>query len=116
MIQMENANGVIDISSHFFTTLIGRTVSQCFGVVGMSTTGRVQDVATRLPFLPQVERGVRVRAIGKSLLIDLHIEVSYGVNLSAISQSISSKVKYTVEDVTGLRVARINIHVDGMIA
>ena len=115
MIQIENANGVIDVSSRFFTTLIGRAVSSCFGVVGMATTGKMQDMRALVPFGKKAERGVRVRVIGQKLVIDLHIVATYGVNLSAITQSIASKVKYTVEDVTGLRVARVNVFVDEML-
>lgn len=114
MIQVENPNGMIDVSGHFFTTLIGKTVSDCFGVVGMATTGTMQDVRELLPFIAQTERGVRVRSVGRRLVIDLHIVVTYGVNLGAICQSIGNKVKYTVEEATGLRVARVNVFVDEM--
>lgn len=40
--------------------------------------------------------------------------VTYGVNISAIVQSIIHKVRYTVEDATGMEVAKVNVYVDGM--
>ena len=57
---------------------------------------------------------MRVRAIGDQLIIDLHIIVSFGVNISAIVKSIVNKVKYSVEDATGLTVAKVNVYVDQM--
>lgn len=114
MIQLETANGTIDISQHYFTTLIGHTVNQCFGVVGMATAGKAQTLRNMLPYAREIERGVRVRAIGKRLVIDLHIIASYGMNLNAICKSIAHEVKYTVEEATGLRVARVNVYVDEM--
>jgi uncharacterized alkaline shock family protein YloU len=57
---------------------------------------------------------VQVRVSGKRLVIDLHIIVAYGVNISAITQSIVHKVSYTVEEATGFEVARVNVFVDGI--
>ena len=47
------------------------------------------------------DRGISVRKDGEGLIVDLHIIVSYGVNISAICQSIVNKVRYTVEEATG---------------
>ena len=38
----------------------------------------------------------------------------YGLNISAISNSIVHKVKYTVEEATGISVAKVLVHVDRM--
>ena len=46
--------------------------------------------------------------------MDLHISVIYGMNISAIAKSIVNKVRYTVEEVTGLQVKKVNVFVDGM--
>ena len=51
---------------------------------------------------------------GGALVIDLHIEVTYGVNITAIVRSIINKVRYTVSDATGFEVAKVNVFVDGM--
>ena len=48
------------------------------------------------------------------LVIDLHIAVTYGVNIAAIVKSIVNKVRYTVEEATGLQVAKVNVFVDDM--
>ena len=36
------------------------------------------------------------------------------MNISAIAKSIVNKVRYTVEEATGLRVRKVNVFVDGM--
>ena len=58
--------------------------------------------------------GIRVRGEGDRLIVDLHISVIYGMNISAIAKSIVNKVRYTVEEATGLRVRKVNVFVDGM--
>ncbi|MEG1943488.1 MAG: Asp23/Gls24 family envelope stress response protein, partial [Angelakisella sp.] len=62
------------------------------------------------------DRGVRVRINEGKLIVDLHIAVTYGVNISAIVKSIVHKVRYTVEESTGLAVAKVNVYVDSMSA
>ena len=51
---------------------------------------------------------------GEGLNVDLHIIVTYGLNISAIVKSIVNKVRYTVEDATGLEVHKVNVFVDAM--
>ena len=48
------------------------------------------------------------------MVIDLHIFVTYGINVSAIVDSIINKVRYVVESETGIAVNKINVFVDGM--
>ncbi len=59
-------------------------------------------------------QGVIVKSINGSLVIDLHISVSYGVNIAAIADSITNKVRYTVESVTDLKVSKVNVFVDAI--
>ena len=116
MVKVETHRGVIDLSQAFFTKLVGKIATNCFGVANMATTGTMQQLQSALRFSPAEEKGVVVKVQGRRLVIDLHIIVTYGVNIAAICQSISHKVKYTVEEQTGLRVARVNIFVDGMLS
>ena len=47
-----------------------------------------------------------MKTIGGRLSIELHIVVTYGVNIAAIVKSIVNKVRYTVEEATGLEVEK----------
>ena len=60
------------------------------------------------------EKGVLVVADGSDLIIDVHIIVSYGINLPAISRSIAKEVKYIVEKMTGFKVKKVNVCIDAM--
>lgn len=115
MIKIENHLGAIEINDDFFSDLIGHTVTSCFGVAGMANSGASQGLRAfffrRRSYLDQ---GVSVRAGGTDLTIDLHIFVTYGVNIAAIVDSITNKVRYTVEQATGLLVRKVNVYIDGM--
>ena len=58
---------------------------------------------------------MRVTEEDGQLAIELHIKVTYGVNIAAIVRSITHKVRYAVEDATALKVRRINVCVDDIV-
>ena len=114
MIRLENHLGNIEISQSYFAGLIGNAVTSCFGVVGMCKTGPKQNLRRLFSKEPRLDEGVRVSVENKRLIIELHIIVVYGMNISAITKSIVNKVRFTVESATGLEVKRVNVFVDGM--
>lgn len=115
MIKIENYMGVIQISENYFSQLIGHEVSSCFGVAGMANSNAKQNLRSRL-FTKRdyLDQGIIVRANGAGVDVDLHIVVTYGLNISAIVQSIMNKVRYTVGQATGLEVKNVNVFVDSM--
>lgn len=113
MISMENQYGAIEISQEYFSNLVGKAASECFGVAGM-VSSPTQGVRSMISGRDVQDKGVRVRTSGGGLIVDLHIVVTYGMNISAIVKSIVNKVRYTVEQATNLEVAKVNVFVDSM--
>ena len=113
MIKVQNNIGTITISQDYFTSLIGSTVTGCFGVVQMNISSAKQTILA-LPFVKKksYERGISVRAGRDKLVVDLHITVLYGVNVGTVVKSIINKVKYVMEESTGISVERVNVYVD----
>ena len=114
MVKIENHMGTIEISHGYFTNLIGHAVSECYGVSGMAVSTPSQGLRSLLLGRDAQDKGVTVRNSGDQLAIDLHIVVSYGVNIAAIVKSIRNKVRYTIESATGLTVVKVNVYVDSM--
>ena len=48
------------------------------------------------------------------MYITLHVIVSYGVRISEVAKNVMERVKYSVEEVTGLKVNRVDVHVQGV--
>ena len=111
MIRIENHLGIIEVGGAYFANMIGRAVTECFGVAGMVNSTPVQGVRAMFSSREIPDKGVRVHSTGEELVIDLHIAVSYGVNIAAIADSIIHKVSYTVEEACGMPVAKVNIFV-----
>lgn len=113
MICFENPNGTIEVTHEYFSNLIGYAASSCYGVAGMAASSPAQGLYSIFG-QNKLDRGVKVKPISGELAIDLHIVVTYGVNITAIVKSIIKKVRYTVEEATGLKVESVNVFVDGM--
>ena len=113
MIKLENHLGTIEISDQYFANLVGNAAASCYGVSKMVHHGVEQGVRS---FFRQdfPARGVHVRGNNSSLTVELHIMVIYGMNISEIVKSIVNKVRYTVEENTGINVKKVNVFVDSM--
>ena len=99
--------GDVSFSAEYFSTLVGEATKQCYGVAAMTPRDLTDDYS---------EKGVRVTQEEGRLVIELHIAVSYGLNISTAARSISHRVKDEVEQATGLKVARVIVSVDDVIA
>ena len=48
------------------------------------------------------------------LVIDFHVIVSYGVNITTVADNLIESIRYKVEEFTGLEIEKINIYVEGV--
>ena len=114
MIQHANDNGSVNISASVYTDIVGTAAINCFGVKGMAALS-VKDGVYHLLRKEAAGKGVRIQFHEDgSISIDLHIMVVSGVNLSAVSASIISEVRYVVTKCTGTEVRAVNVYVDSM--
>ncbi len=117
MIKLENPNGYIEITNNYFANLVGRAAQSCFGVTGMVNSNPYRSLKSAIKSKvsgDNSDQGVIVKSVNGNLIIDLHISVSYGVNISAIVESIVNKVRYTVEEATDLKVSKVNVYIDAL--
>lgn len=112
--RFQNDKGEIQISSEVFTTITGAVATSCFGVKGMAARSK-KDGLVHLLRSESMAKGVRVVFHeDDALSIELHIIVDTGVNLTAVSNSIMSEVRYTVSRMTGAQVRAVDVYVDAM--
>ena len=114
MINYDTRYGKVTLTNNYFSKLIGRAVTHCFGVAGMVPCSGRQKVRGLIFKTVPIDTGVIIRGSYNALQVELHITVSYGMNISAISESIVHRVKYTVKEATGIPVAKVTIVVDGL--
>ena len=119
MAGFENHIGKSTISENYLTELVTNAVTNCFGVAGVCSVNTFRSAISTLTAGKafRKNKGVLIRTDKDGgLVIDLHIKVTYGTNISAAVSSITHKVSFTIEEATGLTVSKINVYVDEMSA
>ncbi len=110
---INNHNGTINITETVFANIVGNVANSCYGVVGMAAKSAGDGIVSLLK-KDHYEKGVKIIPDGDGVIVEMHIVVLYGVNLPAVTRSISKEVKYMVEQMTGFTVKKVNIFIDGM--
>lgn len=114
MIAYETRIGKIALTENFLSKLIGHAVTSCFGVVGMMPISSRQRLFGIVSKEQSLDTGIKVTGDAKALDVEIHIMVTYGMNINAIAASITEKVKYVVEETTGITVNKVTVKVDGI--
>lgn len=107
-----NEIGAVKITDEVIAIIAGIAATEVPGVVGMSggIAGGIAEALGR----KNLSKGVKVEAGEKEAAIDLYIIVEYGYRIPEVAWSIQEKVKKAVEDMTGLDVVEVNIHIQGV--
>jgi uncharacterized alkaline shock family protein YloU len=106
-------SGSVSFADEVIAQIVGLTVLECYGVVGMAATSLTRGVAHLLS-RDRLTQGVSVRREGDALAIDLYVVVEFGLNLAELATNLRSRVKYQVEKLTELQVSSLQIHIQGV--
>ena len=103
----------IKISNDVVAVIAGVAVSEVPGVYGMSG-GFAGGISEVLKGKKNLAKGIKVEATEKNAKIDVNIIVEYGARIPDVAFEIQNRVKKSVENMTGLKVAEVNVHVQGV--
>lgn len=105
-------NDTIKISNEAVATYAGIAVSDVPGVYGMS--GGFAGITEALSGKKNLAKGIKVDVEDKNAKIDVNIIVEYGARIPEVAFEIQTRVKKSVENMTGLKVLEVNVHVQGV--
>ncbi|MBR2289989.1 MAG: Asp23/Gls24 family envelope stress response protein [Clostridia bacterium] len=109
--QVETVNS-IKIANDAVAMYVGIAVAEIPGVYGMS--GTLAGITEAISGKKNYTKGVKVDINEKSVKIDVNIIVEYGARIPDVAFEIQTKVKKSVETMTGLKVSDINVNVQGV--
>lgn len=113
MIGYSNEHGNVIYADEVISKIVGLATMECYGVVGMVSKSATEGL-WELIRIENLAKGVRIEHKDEKLIIELFVMVEYGTKISVISNNIIQKVKYNVENYTGLKVAAITVNVQAV--
>ena len=102
----------IKIAEDVVATIAGMATAEVKGVAGMK--GGIAGGLSEMFGKKNFSSGVKVQVSEKDTSIDIYIIVEYGMRIPDVAWEIQNRVKTAVENMTGLRVLEVNIHVQGV--
>lgn len=102
----------IKIADDVIAIIAGVAVSEVSGVASMA--GGFPGISAVLGGKKNLAKGIKVEVVNKEAKIDVNIIVEYGIRIPDIAFEIQNRVKKAVENMTGLKVAEVNVHVQGV--
>ena len=111
--KVKNELGTVYIAEDVLMKVVGYAALECYGIVAMSGK-RATDGISEWLGRENLSRGVQIRAAGDMLDIDLFIIVEYGISISEVCKTIVETVRYKLESMTGVKVRKIGISVEGI--
>ena len=64
--------------------------------------------------MQKLSKGVRVKIDNDRIIVDLALELEYGVNIPKVSSKVQERVKTAIENMTGLEVGEVNVRIAGV--
>ncbi len=111
--KISNDLGLIAISEDVLLKVAGYAALECYGIVAMSSK-RAKDGFVEWLGKENLTKGVQVNITEAGIDIDLFIIVEYGISIVEVCNIIKSQVCYKIENMTGAKVRRVNISVEGI--
>ena len=106
--------GTVVVDPEVIAQYAGARAVACFGIVGMASVN-MREGLVRLVNKNRITSGIKVTiSDDNKITIDFHVIVVYGVNISAVADTLISDVKYSVEEFCNMEVQQINVFVEGV--
>lgn len=109
---INNDKGSIKIADDVVGVIAGLAATEVEGVAGMSG-GIVGGIAEMLG-RKNLSKGVKVEVSDKEAKVDLYMIINYGVRIPDVAWNVQENVKKAIENMTGLSVTEVNIHIQGV--
>ncbi len=105
------STGTITYANEVIAIIAGVATSEVEGIAGMCTSGGLNDILGRNR---NITRGVKVELGTEETSVDLYVIIEYGTPIQKAARDAQENVRKAIETMTGLRVVRVDVHVQGV--
>jgi uncharacterized alkaline shock family protein YloU/phage antirepressor YoqD-like protein len=103
--------GTISYANEVIAIISGIAASEIEGIAGMVTAGGLGEIISKNR---NITRGVKVEVGTEEVSVDLYTIIEYGQPIQKVASEVQENVRKSIESMTGLKVVRVDIHVQGV--
>lgn len=105
--------GTLRVSNDCIADLAGYAALECYGVVGMAEIDEQAGVARLLPAF-RLRKGIDVSSASGRVVVDLHVIVEQGVNITSVVGNLTSSVRFLLKQIAELGDVDVRVHIEGL--
>ena len=101
--------GEVKVADEVVAIIAGLAATEVDGVSSMA--GNItNEIVSRLG-MKNLSKGILVEVLDDEVKVDVAINIDYGYSIPDVSSKVQEKVKSTIENMTGLTVAVVNVRI-----
>lgn len=106
--------GQVTIDPRVIVSYASDVANSTPGIVGMAFIDAKDGIAKLLK-REAAFKGIKIFIEDNMVTVDYHLIIKFGVNVLSVQQNLLDSVKYKIEHYTGLKVAKVNMYIDGVL-
>ena len=104
--------GEVQIADEVVAIIAGLAATEVEGVA--SVAGNITNELVGKLGMKNLSRGVKVAVSENEVTVELSLNMAYGYSIPKTSAKVQERVKSAIENMTGLSVSEVNIHIAGV--
>lgn len=108
-IKTDNELGGIRVADEVVAIIAGLAATEVEGVSSMA--GNITNEIVSKLGMKNLSKGIAVEVLDDEVKIDVAINIDYGYNIPEVSAKVQEKVQSAIVNMTGLKVAVINVRI-----
>ena len=104
--------GELKVTHEVIAIIAGLAAVEIDGVYSMS--GGLSGGIAQALGIKNLSKGIKVDIKGKKVEVNIYIIAEFGARIPDVAWNMQEKVKKVVEEMTGVQIVEVNIHVQGI--
>lgn len=102
-------SGEIKVADEVVAIIAGLAATEVEGVSSMA--GNItNEIVSRLG-MKNLSKGIQIEIADNEVVVDVALNIAYGYSIPEVSTKVQEKVKSSIETMTGLSVATVNVRI-----
>ncbi len=104
--------GEVMIADDVIATIAGVAATEVEGVFAMQ--GNITNELVGKLGMKNLTKGIRINVTEEGVAVDLSVQMCYGYSIPKTCKEVQEKVKSAIENMVGLTVKVVNVHIVGV--